>query len=186
MYDTTPDTNAIYLYDLKDADLGVQPDIRRRSDDELVDIASRQLDRSIRFTDAAAFELTARRPHTDAGRMDFYRPGRWDCEIDLVFMSAIVTGPSPGMWEGTVGYVRYVTPNTGLHLVAIHFSGYQTTMEARGPWGLATAYSPTTSDHPTVTALWQANAGDLLNFTIQCKGDGIGYLESIRVQLLSD
>ena len=101
-------------------------------------------------------------------------------------MAAIITGPSPGMWETrTVGYIRYVTPASGSHLVAVHFSGYQTTMEVRGPWGLATGYTPTTSDHFTVTALWQANAGDVLNFTIQCKGDGIGYLESIQVRQLT-
>jgi hypothetical protein len=172
------------MADLKESPLAGRPEVAALSAAELNEIATAQLDQRIAVTDAPFFELTARRPYGPAGRMDFFKPGRWDCELDLVFMFPIVTGPSPGMWDGTAGYVQHTTSTTGSHLVAVRFSGYQTTMEARGPWGPATAYCAATSDTSTVTALWQANAGDVLNFTLRCTGDGIGYLQSVQVRPL--
>jgi hypothetical protein len=38
-----------------------------------------------------------RSPWSDRQRY-FFKPGRWDCEYDLVLMDPIVTGASVGMW----------------------------------------------------------------------------------------
>jgi hypothetical protein len=133
----------------------------------------------------AAMELTARHPYDAAGFMDVYNPGRWDCDANLVFMSVIVsTGSSPGMWDGTVAYVQFRAASAGTHLVVANFSGYQITMNLRGPWGTTSAYCATTSDAVAATALWNATVGETLFFTIDCTGSGISYLESARVFLL--
>lgn len=131
-----------------------------------------------------SMELTARHPHDPAGFMDSYRPGRWDCESNLVFMNGIVTGPTVGEWEGTVVYPRFKAPSAGTYLVVGNFSGYQITMSMSGPWGTTTAYCPTTSDSAAVTALWTATAGQSIFFSLNCTGL-IGYLESLQVFLLS-
>lgn len=126
-------------------------------------------------------KLTAREPYDNAaGRIDVYRPGRWDTEIDLVFMSPIVTGQSPGEWEGTVAYAKFTAPTTGSFLVACNFSGYKITMAMHGPWGHNTAYCATPQDSSAVTALWNGVAGESLYFTASCTGTGVGYLESIQ------
>lgn len=136
-------------------------------------------------TNPPLMELTARHPYQDAGFMDFYRPGRWDCESDLVFMEGIrQTGPSPGQWEGTVGYLRFKAPKAGSYLVVINFTGYQTTMQLSGPWGINTAYSATTSSTGIATAIWNGTKGAQVFFSLSCKGGTMGYLQSVQVFLL--
>ncbi|GAB4040396.1 hypothetical protein [Spirosoma gilvum] len=136
-------------------------------------------------TNPPLMELTARHPYQDAGFMDFYRPGRWDCESNLVFMEAIrQTGPSPGQWEGTVGYLRFKAPKAGTYLIVINFTGYQITMNLSGPWGTNTAYSPTTSSTGVATAIWTGTKGAQVFFTISCKGGIMGYLQSAQVFLI--
>jgi hypothetical protein len=132
-------------------------------------------------------ELTARQPYAPAGFIDMYQPGRWDCEFDTVFMSAIVqTGPSPGQWDGTAAYARFTAPAPGTYIVVVNFSGYQQTMRLNGPWGVTTAHCATTSDSAATSALWTAAAADeTLYCTFSSKSDsglaGIAYLQSFQV-----
>ena len=130
-------------------------------------------------------ELSARHPYDARGFMDFYEPGRWDCESNLVFMKPIVsTGPSPGMWDGSVGYARFKAPKAGTYLILLNFSGYETTMRLFVPWGTHTAYTPTTSDIGVVTALWSGSKGQQVFFNLSCTAPYLGYLQSVQVFLL--
>src|SRR5512133_122206 len=96
-----------------------------------------------------ALELTARYPFADAGYVDFYSPGRCDCETNLVYMTAIhQVGASVGEWEGTVGYARFTAPADGPYIVIVNVSGYQQTMRLNGPWGTSTAHTATTASQP--------------------------------------
>jgi hypothetical protein len=96
-------------------------------------------------------------------------------------MTCIKFGPSPGMWDGTAGYVVFKAPSPGTFLVVGTFSGYQVTFNMHGPWGTNTAYCPVTSQSAAALALWKAQPGDDLNFTIHFTGPVIGYLESIVI-----
>lgn len=152
----------------------------------VVDLASRLAGKPVNVLDTPAMSLTARHPHDPAGLMDVYRPGRWDCSSNLVFMDVIrQVGPSPGEWEGSVVYARFTAPSNGSYLVVGNFSGYQITMNLSGPWGKNTAYCATTSDHAQATALWNGTAGGSLSFTINMNGPYLGYLESVQVYLLT-
>jgi hypothetical protein len=131
-------------------------------------------------------DLTARHPHADAGLMDFYAPGRWDCTYDLVYMMSIhQVGPSVGEWEGTVGYARFKAPAEAAYIVVVNFSGYEQTMGLYGPWGVTTAYSATTSDSPSTVALWNGTAGQDLYCEFSSRSNdgysGIAYLNSFQV-----
>ena len=133
-----------------------------------------------------ALELTARHPWAPTGYADFYAPGRWDCESDLVYMSAIhQVGASVGEWEGTVGYARFTAPAQGSYIVVVNFSGYQQTMRLNGPWGTSTAHSATTSDSAAATAIWDGAAGQVLYCTFSSRSDsgfaGIAYLDSMQI-----
>ena len=153
---------------------------------KLVDIISKGTGKPANLPEKPVMMLTARHPFDPAGFMDMYKPGRWDCESNLVFMDVIrQTGPSPGEWDGSVAYVRFTAPSNGSYLVVGNVSGYQITENLHGPWGNNTAYCPTTSDHAQATALWAGTAGTTLFFTINLTGPIIGYLESVQVYLLS-
>jgi hypothetical protein len=132
---------------------------------------------------AAALELTARHPYADAGYADFYHPGRWDCESDLVSIHQV--GASVGEWDGTVGYARFTAPAAGSYLVVVNFSGYQQTMSLNGPWGTSTAHTATTSDSSAATAIWDGAAGQTLYCTFSSRSDdgyaGIAYLDSLQI-----
>lgn len=173
------------LLDLRTPRVEIPAGISKLSREALADKVSTAHQRTLSLTDPALLNLTARHPYDAAGHMDYYMPGRWDTEIDLVFMDAIVNGKSPGMWEGTAGYIQFTAPTSGDFLVAVHFSGYQTTMELNGPWGTNTARTATPQDEAAVLALWSGKAGDGLYCTISCKEDsgsyGIGYLKSFEV-----
>jgi hypothetical protein len=162
------------------------PRVKATVRDVLVSVATKLAGKAVTLPQNAAMTLTARHPHDPAGFMDVYRPGRWDCESNLVFMDAIQqVGPSPGQWEGSVAYARFTAPSNGTYLVVGNFSGYQITMNLHGPWGNSTAYCPTTSDHAQATALWTGTAGATLSFTINMTGPILGYLESVQLFLLA-
>jgi hypothetical protein len=161
------------------------PVVSRASHAQLIAHAAKLAKRNINVLAAPTMELSARHPYDPAGLIDVYKPGRWDCTSNLLFMDRIVsTGPSPGEWDGTVAYGTFKAPADGTYLVVAHFSGYQTTMAMHGPWGTNTAYTATTSDTGVVISLWAAMAGEDLWFTLNCTAPGgeasIGYLESIQ------
>jgi hypothetical protein len=161
------------------------PRVKRVTRATLTNMVAKALNTRLTLTGTPVMELTARHPHDPAGLMDFYRPGRWDCTANLVFMNVIITGPNPGEWEGTVGYARFQAPTAGTYLVVANFAGLDITMKLHGPWGTTTAFSPTPADSAAVTAMWTGTAGQNLFFTVNCTGPIIGYLESIQVFDLS-
>ncbi|MBY4597124.1 hypothetical protein K3217_16520 [bacterium BD-1] len=136
---------------------------------------------------APVVELTPRAPHGAHGHMDLLSPGRWDCESNLVFMRPIVHGNSPGDWDGSVAYVRLKAPADGSYLVAAVFAGFSSAqggqglvLKMSGPWGSNTASGQTTEPNGPV-AIWNAQAGDSLYFSVTCSGGTIGYLQAIRL-----
>ena len=161
------------------------PKVKRLSRAKLIRLVGKVENWPVKLGPTPDMELSARHPYDAAGLMDFFMPGRWDCTSDLVFMNSIVTGASPGEWEGTAGYVSFKAPANGAYLVVGNFSGYQLTLKMQGPWGEVTAYTATTSDSGAVTALWTGTTGQTLNFTLNCTGGSMGYLESIQVFHLS-
>jgi hypothetical protein len=111
-------------------------------------------------------------------------PGRWDTGSNLIFMDTMrQVGPSPGEWEGSAAYIRFAPPSSGTFLIVGHFTGYQTTMHLRGPWGETTAYIAETSDSGVVLAQWTGDQE--FDFTLTCtvpnNDYGLGYIESILV-----
>ena len=143
----------------------------------------------ITFSKDPVMEISPRHPYDPLGLMDVYRPGRWDCTSNLLFMETIVTGSSPGAWDGTVAYANFKATQPGTYLIVGNFSGYKITMQLHGPWGNNTAYTATTSDKGAVVAIWTAAAANQsIYFTINClTGNnqlGMGYLESIQVFML--
>jgi hypothetical protein len=160
--------------------------ITRISHAQLTSNASKLANKAITLPLTALMELTARHPYDAAGLMDVYKPGRWDCTSNLLFMDTIVaTGPFPGEWDGSVVYANFKPSTPGTYLIVATFTGYQITMNLYGPWGTNTAYTPTTSDTGTAIALWTAAPGDSLYFDLNCTSPGgeasIGYLESLQV-----
>lgn len=135
---------------------------------------------------ALVLELTARHPWAAEGYLDFYQPGRWDCEADLVYMSSIhQVGASIGEWDGTAAYGRFTAPTAGTYIVVVNFSGHQQTMRLNGPWGTNTAYTATTSQSAAATAVWTGSAGEGLYFTFSSRADtgyaGTAYLDSVQI-----
>lgn len=140
---------------------------------------------------APVLELTPRAPHGPNGHMDLLWPGRWDCESNLIFMRPIVQGDSPGEWDGSVAYVRLKAPAGGSFLVAAVFAGFGSpqggqglVLKMHGPWGTNTASGQSTVAQGPV-AIWNADAGDSLYFTVNCAGGIIAYLQSIRLYALA-
>jgi hypothetical protein len=158
---------------------------------ELVTLVADQFEQPVAALGTAVLELSARQPYQSAGQMDFFKPGRWDSTANQVLMFSIVqTGPSPGMWDGTAGYLEFRAPAARTYLLAVNFTGYQQTMRLNGPWGTNTAHTATTADAGTVTALWTAaSAGAHLSFTVTCVADdgnqGIAALRSVQVHPVS-
>lgn len=175
--------DVLALSDLRGRMVFRPEEVSRLALDDLGVIVKDSQDRDL---GALALELSARHPYADAGYADFYNPGRWDCESDLVYMSAIhQVGPSVGEWEGTVGYVHFTAPAAGSFIVVVNFSGYQQTMSLSGPWGTSTAHSDTTSDSAAATAIWDGAAGQTLYCTFSSRSDngyaGIAYLDSLQI-----
>ena len=165
------------------------PTVERVSGARLADIASGIANQKLALTAPALMELTARRPYDAAyGLVDVFMPGRWDCTSDLIFMHSIVTGASPGQWEGSAAYVQFKAPAAATYLVAGHFTGYQCTMSMHGPWGHNSATTEVTTDAGAVVALWDGKAGDGLYFSMNCTAPNnlpsIGYIKSIDIYQL--
>ena len=169
---------ALELGDLKEREVVAPPKADPLSAKDLASVASAQLNRRVELQSDAALTLSARHPFDDAGLMDFFRPGRWDTTIDLVFMTSDFGG------EPSAGYAQFTASDTGSYLVAVRISGHQTTLKVGGPWGTVSAFSATTSDHPVATALWDGKEGDTLFFSFSFTGGIIGYIESIEVRQL--
>lgn len=145
---------------------------------ELSTIASEQLGQKLTVS-ALEMQLTARHPYDPAGLMDFYQPGRWDTTYDLIYMSSDFASNS-----ASAGYGQFTAQDAGQRLVVLNFNGYQTTLRAFGPWGTVSAYSPTASGNVTLTALWNAQAGETLFFSFSFTGGIIGYINSVEVHSL--
>lgn len=161
-----------------------RPDAVRRLSDDLLQATVREAHQ--RDLGTLVLDLTARHPYADAGYMDMFHPGRWDCESDLVYMTSIhQVGATPSEWDGTAAYARFTAPAAATYIVVVNFSGYQQTMSLNGPWGTSTAYTPTTSDTAAATALWTGTAGQTLYCTFSSKADGgdsgIAFLDSFQV-----
>jgi hypothetical protein len=160
------------------------PSVERLSHARLTEAASELAKKPVTPTPKALMELTARYPYDAThGNIDVFMPGRWDTTYNLIFMDTIVTGPEPGEWVGSAGYIMFKPPADGMYLIVEHFSGWETTMHLFGPWGENTAYTATTSDSGAVVALWSGDQE--FEFTTSCTQPnneyGIGYIESIQV-----
>jgi hypothetical protein len=131
---------------------------------ELNESATKQLRQPIALTEEAAFELTARWPYDTAGSMEFWQPARWDAEGDYILTDKLVLTSDGSYDNGSMGYVNYTAERSGFHLVAVHFSGYDTTLKMGGPWAFTSNYCPTLADTATVWAPWNAYQGSLLKF----------------------
>ncbi|WP_152031023.1 hypothetical protein [Agromyces aureus] len=164
---------------LQEAKIGRASRAGRISSARLSEAVRHRHDQLIEGLDAPVISMSARHPWVDGGRIDMFKPGRWDTEYDLVFMSSDFAPNS-----ASIGYGAVVAPSDGTYLVAVRFSGHETTLRLQGPWGVQTAFSATTSDHPTLTAVWTGAAGAHLNFTFLFTGGIIGYLEAIDIHLL--
>jgi hypothetical protein len=149
------------------------------SSEYLASVAVAQLNRQVELRSTPALTLSARHPFDPAGLMDIYQPGRLDTTSDRVFMRSDYDG------NASAGYAQFTAPAAGSYLVATRFSGYRTTLRFSGPWGTASAFSATTSDHSIVTALWDGSAGATLFFNFSFTGGVVGYLESIEVRQLA-
>jgi hypothetical protein len=127
----------------------------------------------------AAMTLTARKPFTQRGYIDVYKPGRWDCQIDQIFLDPIVVS-SPGVWEGSVVYGNFTAPATKKYLVAVHFYGADITLRLAGPFGNVTAHS--FQNQPAVaTGQVQLNQGQKTWFQFSCEGIYLGFLKKVEV-----
>jgi hypothetical protein len=115
MVTKTEEEERIHARDSKRADVSLAkfdkrkvvetPAIKRASQTQLIAHAAKLAKRSINALAAPSMELSVRHPYDPAGLIDVYKPGRWDCTSNLLFMDTIVvTGPSPGEWDGTVAY----------------------------------------------------------------------------------
>jgi hypothetical protein len=161
------------------------PRFTRIAQPELVKLANTRLQKDFLPIFTTNMELTSRKPYDDKlGLMDVYMPGRWDTTSNLIFMEAIVQGQSIGEWDGTAVYAHFTPTTSGQHLIAVHFTGFQTTMRLHGPWGTTTATTATTSDAGAVMALANAMAGQSIYFTVDCVVPnnlaGTGYIEAIE------
>ncbi|MET4159011.1 hypothetical protein [Agromyces sp. PvR057] len=168
------------LEGLREAKIGRASRVGGLSASRLREVLRERHDQVIEGLDAPVISLSARHPWVDGGRIDVFQPGRWDTEYDLVFMSSDFAPNS-----ASIGYGAVVVPSDGTYLVAVRFSGHETTLRLNGPWGIQTGFSATTSDHPTLTAVWTGAAGAHLNFSFLFSGGIIGYLEAIDIHLLN-
>jgi hypothetical protein len=156
------------------------PVTREISFEELSAIARKMPNVSGVLASTPVMELSARRAYDTRGLMDFYQPGRWDSTSNSVYMRGIIqTGPSPGQWDGTVGYIQFKAPKTGLFMVVINFSGYQATIKHKGPWGTATAYSDTATTAASVVSLFNGTLNTYVFSTITFSAGAMGFLKSV-------
>jgi hypothetical protein len=127
----------------------------------------------------SVLSLTPRKPFGQNGLIDIYKPGRWDCSSDLVFLDPIVVH-SPGVWEGSVVYGSFKAPTKKTYLLAVHFYGWDITLNLSGGFGNITAQSQ--SNAPAVATGQQLlNAGQTTSFSFHVTGIYLGFLSKIEV-----
>jgi len=151
---------------------------------QLATMVSELAEKSLRPAPTALMELSARHPRDQRGKIDVYKPGRWDTSSNLIFMDTVrQVGSSVGEWEGSAAYVYFKPPADATYLIVAHFTGWDTTMHLNGPWGVQTAHTALTSNSGAVIAYWTGNQE--FEFTMHCtvpnNDYGIGYIESIQV-----
>jgi hypothetical protein len=123
--------------------------------------------------------LSARKPFGQRGSIDVYKPGRWDCESDQVFLDPLVVS-SPGVWTGSVVYGKFTAPTTKKYLLVVHFYGADITLKLSGPFGDVTAHS--FQNQATVaTAQYQLSQGQKTWFQFNCVGFYLGFLTKIEM-----
>jgi hypothetical protein len=123
--------------------------------------------------------LTARKPFGQNGLIDVYQPGRWDCSSDLVFLDPFVVS-SPGVWTGSVVYGSFKAPVKKTYLLAVHFYGWDTTVNLSGGFGQTTAHSQ--QNAPAVAGgQQQLNAGQQTSFQFHVTGSSLCFLSKIEV-----
>jgi hypothetical protein len=123
--------------------------------------------------------LSARKPFGQRGYIDVYKPGRWDCESDQVFLDPIVVS-SPGVWTGSVVYGNFTAPTTKSYLLAVHFYGWDITLKLSGPFGDVTAHS-LQNQAAVATAQYQLSQGQKTWFQFNCVGIYLGFLTKIEM-----
>ena len=123
--------------------------------------------------------LSARKPFGQRGYIDVYKPGRWDCESDQVFLDPIVVS-SPGVWTGSVVYGNFTAPTTKNYLLAVHFYGADITLKLSGPFGDVTAHS-VQNQAAVATARYQLSQGQKTWFQFNCVGIYLGFLTKIEM-----
>lgn len=127
----------------------------------------------------AAMTLSARKPFGQRGYIDIYKPGRWDCETNLIFLDPIVVS-SPGVWDGSVVYGNFTAPATSQYLLAVHFYGWDITLKLSGAFGDVTAHS-FQNQAAAATAQIQLNKGQKTWFQFNCVGIYLGFLSKIEM-----
>jgi len=156
------------------------PTVERVSFETLAATANRLTNGVSTLSSTPALDISTRRPYDAAGLMDFYQPGRWDSTSNSVFMEGIKYGPSPGMWDGTVGYVQFKLPKDGTYLIVANFTGYQITMKMNGPWGTNIGTTSSSSVPGTVTAIYTGKANTTVYFTLTCVYPNLAFLKSVQ------
>jgi len=131
--------------------------------------------------------LSARAPWDAAGNfLEMYRPGRWDTSTDQVYMDPfVVPNPAePGVWTGSVGYITFHPPATGLYVIVVHFYGWDISLRLFNLKSSTTAVS--NSNTPTAAAtLFNATGGTPMEFQIICTGIYLGFVQNVQVFQLS-
>lgn len=168
------------LEDLREATIAQPTRAGRMTPAKLRDLVNEREGQSYDILDAPAVTLSARHLWDPAARLDVYQPGRWDTTYNLIYMSSDFAPNS-----ASAGYVDFVAPADSVYLASIRFSGHQTSLRVNGPWGVVSASSATTSDHPTVTGVWNGTLGANLHFNFSFTGGIIGYIESIEIYQVS-
>jgi hypothetical protein len=126
----------------------------------------------------SVLSLSARKPFGQNGLIDIYKPGRWDCSSDLVFLDPFVVS-SPGVWTGSVVYGSFKAPRKKTYLLAVHFFGWDVTLNLSGGFGNITAQSQRNA--PAVATGQQLlNAGQTTSFQFHVTGN-LGFLSKIEV-----
>jgi len=127
----------------------------------------------------SVLSLTPRKPFGQNGLIDVYRPGRWDCTSDLVFLDPIVVH-SPGVWDGSVVYGSFKAPTKKTYLLAVHFFGWDITLNLSGGFGTITAHSQSNTA-AVATGQQLLNAGQTTSFQFNVTGNYLGFLSKVEV-----
>ena len=116
--------------------------------------------------------------------MDVYRPARWDCSTDSVYLDTFVQGSEPGVWTGSVVYAHFTIAAAGDYIVAVNFSGDNITMRMDNAGATETG-SATLGKSGIVLGARSAAAGETIFVQLDCtvpnNFPGLGFLDSIEL-----